>query len=113
MLASPDRRWLALAGGSGRPSLGCFGNSRYLGRWLAGRHRRIAVLGAASRGEFREEDQMCCAQVAAVLVAAGDAPQGRTTAELGGRWGDAPADAWLGGPSGAYFRRTGPRDGLD
>jgi phosphosulfolactate phosphohydrolase-like enzyme len=56
---------------------------------------------------------MCCAQIAAALIAAGYAPQDRTTAELVERWGDAPADAWLGSHSATYLRRTGQADDLD
>jgi 2-phosphosulfolactate phosphatase len=113
LVSSSGTPLLDRAGGCGPTYLGCFRNSRFLGRWLAGRHRRVAVLGAASRGEFREEDQMCCAQIAAGLMAAGYAPQDRTTAELVERWGDAPADAWLGSNSVTYLRRTGLVDDLE
>ena len=113
LVSSSGTPLLDAAGRCGPTYLGCFRNSRQLGRWLAGRHRRVAVLGAASRGEFREEDQMCCAQIAAALLDAGYAPQDRTTTELVERWRDAPADAWVGGHSAAYLRRTGQLDDLD
>jgi len=113
LVSSSGTPLLDAAGRCGPTYLGCFRNSRQLGRWLAGRHRRVAVLGAASRGEFREEDQMCCAQIAAALLDAGYAPQDRTTTELVERWRDAPADAWVGSHSAAYLRRTGQLDDLD
>ena len=113
LVSSSGTPLLDAAGRCGPTYLGCFRNSRQLGRWLTGRHRRVAVLGAASRGEFREEDQMCCAQIAAALLDAGYAPQDRTTTELVERWRDAPADAWVGGHSAAYLRRTGQLDDLD
>jgi len=113
LVSSSGTPLLDAAGRCGPTYLGCFRNSRQLGRWLAGRHRRVAVLGAASRGEFREEDQMCCAQIAAALLDAGYAPQDRTTTELVERWRDAPADAWVGSHSAAYLRRTGQVDDLD
>jgi len=113
LVSSSGTPLLDAAGRCGATYLGCFRNSRQLGRWLAGRHRRVAVLGAASRGEFREEDQMCCAQIAAALLDAGYAPQDRTTTELVERWRDAPADAWVGSHSAAYLRRTGQLDDLD
>jgi len=113
LVSSSGTPLLDRASRSGAIYLGCFRNSRPLGRWLAGRHRRVAVLGAASRGEFREEDQMCCAQIAAALLDAGYAPQDRTTTDLVERWRDAPADAWLGSRSAAYLRGTGQLDDLD
>ncbi len=113
LVSSSGTPLLDRASRSGPTYLGCFRNSRQLGRWLAGRHRRVAVLGAASRGEFREEDQMCCAQIAAALLDAGYAPQDRTTTDLVERWRDAPADAWLGSRSAAYLRGTGQLDDLD
>src|SRR5438552_4722144 len=70
LVSSSGTPLLDHAGRSGPTYLACFRNSRYLGRWLAGRHRRIAVLGAASRGGFREAGQMWWASVAAVPVAA-------------------------------------------
>jgi len=113
LVSSSGTPLLDRASRSGPTYLGCFRNSRQLGRWLAGRHRRVAVLGAASRGEFREEDQMCCAQIAAALLDAGYAPQDRPTTDLVERWRDAPADAWLGSRSAAYLRGTGQLDDLD
>ena len=113
LVSSSGTPLLDRASRSGATYLGCFRNSRQLGQRLAGRHRRVAVLGAASRGEFREEDQMCCAQIAGGLLDAGYAPQDRTTTELVERWRDAPADAWVGSHSAAYLRRTGQLDDLD
>src|SRR5258708_19065889 len=38
--------------------------------YLAAHHPAVAVIGAGSRGEFREEDQLCCAWIAAGRPAA-------------------------------------------
>src|SRR5260221_14318061 len=43
--------------------------------YLAAHHAAVAVIGAGSRGEFREEDQLCCAWIAAGLRAAASEPQ--------------------------------------
>jgi 2-phosphosulfolactate phosphatase len=56
---------------------------------VAGRHEQVAVIGAGARGEFREDDQLACAWIAGGLVEAGYRPLG-PTAELVGRWRDAP-----------------------
>lgn len=93
--------------------IACFRNFRAVARYLCGRHRRIAVLGAGTRGEFREEDQLCCAWIAALLLSAGYAPEDRTTRELAARWKDAPAEACRASNSIAYLIRTGQLGDLD
>ena len=70
-------------------------NARHLGAWLAGRHERVAVVAAASRGQFGEEDRVCCAQVAGELLDAGYAAEDPDTESLVRRWRDASADVWL------------------
>src|SRR5262249_16197704 len=67
----------------------------------------VAVIGAGSRGEFREEDQLCCAWVAEDLIERGYRPVDRKTVELVERWSEAPADAWIGGKSAAYLSASG------
>ncbi len=56
----------------------CLRNWRAQARWMVGRHDRVVVLGAGTRGEFREEDQLCCAWIARELV-----EQGRRWLALG------------------------------
>jgi 2-phosphosulfolactate phosphatase len=79
---------------------------------LAGRHQRVAVIGAGARGEFRDEDQLACAWIAGGLVEAGYQPVG-STAELVARWREATVDAVSRGPSADYLRRTGQLDDLE
>jgi 2-phosphosulfolactate phosphatase len=74
---------------------------------LDGRHDRVAVIGAGSLGEFREEDQICCAWIAAGLMARGYACENAETAALVGRWRDAPPEACLGSRSVDFLKRTG------
>jgi 2-phosphosulfolactate phosphatase len=78
----------------------------------AGRHERVAVIGAGARGEFREEDQLACAWIAAGLVEAGYRPLG-PTAGLVARWRDAPVDAVARGASAEYLRGSGQLDDLE
>jgi 2-phosphosulfolactate phosphatase len=72
---------------------------------LAGRHERVAVIGAGARRQFRAEDQLACARIAGGLADAGYRPS-RRTARLVERWRDAPASA-------DYLRRTGQVDDLE
>lgn len=71
----------------------------------------IALLGAATRGEFREEDQLCCTRMALALIQAGYEPD-RTTASVVERWRDAPLEAIATGKSADYLRSTGQHGDL-
>ncbi len=65
LLSSSGTQLICAAAGCQAVYLACFRNCASLSRYLLGRHSRIAVIGAGSRNEFREEDQMCCALIAA------------------------------------------------
>lgn len=73
----------------------------------------VALVGAGSRGEFREEDRLCAAWIAAELVAAGYRPEGRQTLDVIDRWAEAPLHAIADGASAAYLDRTGQGEDLD
>ena len=85
----------------------CLRNYRTLIAYLAEHHPQVAVIGAGSRGEFREEDQLCCAWIAEGLLAAGyEAQNGRTSAIVE-RWSGMPVDSFVNGASAEYLRNTG------
>jgi 2-phosphosulfolactate phosphatase len=90
----------------------CLRNYSAHARQLAGRHSRIAVIGAGTRGEFREEDQLCCAWIAEGFVSAGYEPT-KTTADIIARWSGVSVDAFLGSQSIEYLRRTDQLDDLE
>jgi len=91
----------------------CLRNYRAQSEYLAGRHDRIAVIGAGSRGEFREEDQLCCAWIAEGLVRAGYRPANEVTGQIIQRWSGAKPDAFLMSKSVEYLRRTQQAHDLD
>lgn len=74
---------------------------------------RIAVIGAGSRGEFRREDQLGCAQIAAGLLAAGFEPASKPTAAMAERWKAAGSEMFVQGASAEYLRRSGQERDLD
>jgi 2-phosphosulfolactate phosphatase len=80
---------------------------------LAGRHGKIAVIVAGSKGEFREEDQMCCAWIGRDLMKAGYTLANDRTREIVERWHDSPPEACLNGNSANYLRRSGQLKDLD
>lgn len=86
--------------------LACLRNYEAVAEHLAGRHERIAVLGAGTRGEFREEDQLCCAWIAARLMEHGYCAEEPETERLVANWRDAPAEACLVSKSVDYLRRS-------
>lgn len=107
MLSTSGTELMLAAGGS---TLGayavCLRNVTAAARHLIGRHRRIAIIGAGSRGEFRDEDQMGCAWLAERLIEAGYRTEDEATDEIVERWAGAPATAIEGSNSVAYLRQT-------
>ncbi len=91
----------------------CLRNHSAQIRYLIGRHPKVAVLGAGGRGEFREEDQMCCAWIAEGLMKAGYQPATPNTEELVKRWSGAPPDAFLCSKSVEYLRKSDQLRDLD
>lgn len=91
----------------------CLRNWRAQAAWMIGRHERIVILGAGTRGEFREEDQLCCAWIARELVAAGYAAHDERTRKIIGRWSDEPVEGLLISHSVTYLRETGQEDDLE
>lgn len=73
---------------------------------LAERHERVAVIGAGTHGEFREEDALCCAWVAGGLLAAGFTAS-RATKQIVRRWADEPVQSITASRSAGYLQRTG------
>lgn len=93
--------------------LACFRNFASVSQHLLDRHPKVALIGAGTRGEFREEDQICCAWIARELIDFGYAPENERTASIVDRWGSVPAEACLCSKSVAYLRRSGQTRDLD
>src|SRR5215475_6509589 len=91
----------------------CLRNYRAVAAHIGGRHERIALLGASTQGEFREEDQLCCAWIANELMRYGHEPENQRTLNLIEQWRRAPAKACASGNSAAYLRRSGQLDDLN
>jgi 2-phosphosulfolactate phosphatase len=87
--------------------LACFRNYISVAVHLAESFPKVAVIGAGSRGEFRPEDQMCCAWIAESLVQLGYVPVGDETSEIIRRWSGMPLEAWTASKSVAYLRESG------
>ncbi|HXA52511.1 MAG TPA: 2-phosphosulfolactate phosphatase [Candidatus Acidoferrum sp.] len=113
LVSSSGTKVIHEAAGCEAVYLGCFrSHSRLVGH-LASRHARVAVIGAGSKGEFREEDQICCAWIAAGLMSKGYQAGSPQTTDVVSRWRDAPPAACLCSRSVAFLRRTGQLSDLD
>jgi 2-phosphosulfolactate phosphatase len=111
LLSSSGTKLIHLARANKAAYIACFRNFDFLSKYLVGRHSHIALIGAGSRGERREEDQMCCAWMARQLLESGYVAENRGTKEMVERWGAATTDSILSGPSADYLMRSG--QGLD
>jgi 2-phosphosulfolactate phosphatase len=107
LVSSSGTKVIHEAAGCEASYLGCFRNYSVLVDHLAKHHSRVAIIGAGSRGEFREEDQICCAWIAAGLMRKGYLPENTQTALITSRWQEAPAEACLCSRSVDFLIRTG------
>jgi 2-phosphosulfolactate phosphatase len=108
MLSTSGTDLMLAAGRSPNVALvACFRNFSAVAKRLVIHPGPVAIIGAGSRKEFREEDQMCCAWVAELLVKAGFRPAGRQTSEIIERWRGVPAAACDASNSVGYLRRSG------
>jgi 2-phosphosulfolactate phosphatase len=73
----------------------------------------VALIGAGARGEFRAEDELCCAWIGAALVDAGYEVWDDATAESIERWRGQPVEAITASASAEYLRATGQYEDLD
>ncbi len=113
LLSSSGTQLVHNAAEAGPTYLACLRNWEATVDFLAERYQRIAVIGAGTRGEFREEDQYCCALIAGGLVARGFAAEGNQTTEVIDRWKGKAMDAWKESKSVDYLRRSNQLRDLD
>jgi len=112
LLSSTGTRLIANAAGAKATYLSCFRNVSATVNHLAATHEKVAIIGAGTRGEFREEDQMCCAWIAEGLTGEGFDYSDPDTAAIVKMWSGASVTACMGGHSAAYLRRSGQEQDL-
>lgn len=84
----------------------CFRNFAAIANELKNSRLDTTLLGAGTLGEFREEDQMCCAWIADELTQSGYEPANRSTADIVLKWRRTNPDACLAGKSAKFLTRT-------
>jgi 2-phosphosulfolactate phosphatase len=107
LLSTSGTRLIAEAVRHGVTYVCCLRNARAQAAHLLARGGDVMILGADSRGEFREEDQLCAARIARRLIDGGFQLAGAATAGVLERFGEAPDDAFIEGRSAKYLRDTG------
>ena len=85
----------------------CLRNVSAMSELLIEHEDDVVLIGAGSRGEFREEDQLGCAWIGANLLAAGFEPTDDRTRAVIDRWSGATVRDLEGGKSVTYLRRSG------
>jgi 2-phosphosulfolactate phosphatase len=113
LVSSSGTQLLLGAVGSEAVYVGCFRNLSAVAGYIAGKHPRVALIGAGTRGQFRREDQMGCAWIAERLLAAGYEPESPETREYVTRWSGVSPEEVRGGRSAEYLRRSGQEQDLE
>lgn len=113
ILSTAGTRLLCGAKDSQAMYAACLRNYVALAAHIIENHPLVAVIGAGSRGEFRLEDQLCCAWVAELLVNAGYEPQDSRTVSIIEQWSGAPVDVITESPSADYLRKSGQSRDID
>ena len=113
LVSSSGTKVIHQAAGCDALYLSCFRSYSTLPDYLAGRHARVAIIGAGSLGEFREEDQACCAWIAAGLLSRGYLAQNAETGALASHWSDKTPEACLCSKSVSFLKRTNRTPDLD
>jgi 2-phosphosulfolactate phosphatase len=107
LLSSSGTRLCNEASACDAAFLACFRNYTSLAAHLGDNFRNVAVIGAGSRGEFRAEDQLCCALIAERLMRMDYVPENSATDAIVKRWQNVPTNAWVESKSAAYLRDSG------
>lgn len=113
LLSSSGTRLLCAAEESQAMYAACLRNYREQIAYLSAHHAKVAVIGAGSRGQFREEDQLCCAWIAEGLLNAGYTAQNEQTLTIVERWSGAPVESVTNSASADYLRNTDQTKDLD
>ncbi len=113
LVSSSGTRLICSAAEGQAMYVACLRNYRAQAAYLAAHHMMVALIGAGTKGEFREEDQMGCAWIAEGLLAAGFEPANEQTAAIVKRWSGVPVETIGDGASVEYLRRTGQMKDFD
>ncbi len=113
LVSSSGTQLLLAPFGTATVYIACLRNFSAAARHLRGRHERVAILGAGTRGQFRREDQIGCAWVAEALMASGYGAEDSQTGQYVSRWSRIGLDVIRGGRSAEYLVKSGQQEDLE
>jgi 2-phosphosulfolactate phosphatase len=113
LLSTSGTRLIVEAASHGITYVACLRNAMAQAAHLATHGGDVLILGADSRGEFREEDQLCAARIARALTECGYAIADSATEAVIDGFADAPDDVFIHGRSATYLRDTGQERDLE
>jgi 2-phosphosulfolactate phosphatase len=112
LLSTSGTRLMAEASQVAATYVACLRNVSALALHLGALQHDVRIFGADSRGEFREEDQLCAARIAHALAASGYIAADAATEEVVQRFRQAPDDVFITGKSATYLRDTNQNEDL-
>ena len=113
LLSSAGTQLLAHARGASDIYVACLRNFTATAMHIASNVRRVALIGAGTRGEPRPEDQMVCAWIGRQLLDFGFEPESVSTMSEVEAWMGADPRMILSSPSADYLRETRQTDDID
>jgi 2-phosphosulfolactate phosphatase len=113
LLSSAGTQLLAHARGASAIYVACLRNFTTTANHIAVADRRVALIGAGTRGEARPEDQMVCAWIGQRLLQHGFSPENQSTRDEIAAWDGRAPEAIMSSPSADYLRETDQTHDID
>ncbi len=107
LLSSSGTRLIEVARPSHSVYMACLRDYIAVARELAAHQQHVMIVGAGTRGEFREEDQMCSAWIAMYLLENGFTTPSAQTRALVKQWQEVPVEGIMESASADFLIRTG------
>lgn len=113
LVTSAGTQLLSEARGARSIYVACLRNMIATAAQLIGTHRRVALIGAGTRGEPRPEDQFACARIAELLHSQGYVPEDRRTIAELDEWRGVGVTAMRSSPSVDFLRDSNQLGDVD
>lgn len=113
LLSSAGTQLLSHAKGASAIYVACLRNFTATANDIAFAGRRVALIGAGTRGDARAEDQMVCAWIGQRLLQHGFQPENENTILEMALWDGVAPDVIMSSPSVDYLRETQQTDDID
>ncbi len=107
LLSTSGTGLLCEAARRGRAYAACLRNAGAQAQRLIAANEHVLLVAGESRGEFREEDRLCCGRIARELLQAGFQARNAQVEGIVKHWGGEMDTAFLGGHSVQYLTATG------